>query len=252
MKNKNIFIFLVLCLCACASSSMLLGMSEVLKSAGKSFLGESVECAKIVGKSLLRESVESSKIVAGSIGAACIYGIANDQVSARVCPEYFTEGFNKQNVSYFPNDGILGWVKKQLQTTKSPTKIGLIWGVIATWWMGAYLSVPVMIASRRGSWPQLTMENLIKPTGVALGFMGASSAIAGLVGYIKAKKGTVGKNPWDWGADGVPEQAMNRFIADSYAHQVAYASGALAGLGLAAWAVLKRCSLQAMAHAHSS
>src|SRR5436190_782619 len=58
-------------------------------------------------------------IIAMCTGAAIVYGVVHDQVTARVCVEYFTIG----------HPPVFG--------TDDPTLLGLGWGVIATWWVGA-------------------------------------------------------------------------------------------------------------------
>lgn len=59
-------------------------------------------------------------IVLFSIAAAIFYGIAHDQITARVCVEYFTIG-------HLP-----------VFKTTSPTLLALGWGVLATWWLGCH------------------------------------------------------------------------------------------------------------------
>ena len=57
-------------------------------------------------------------IVVLCIGSAVIYGILHDQITARICVEYFTIG----HPPIFP--------------TESPTLLGIGWGILATWWVG--------------------------------------------------------------------------------------------------------------------
>ena len=52
------------------------------------------------------------------IVAAVLYGIIHDQVTARVCVEYFTIG----------HPPIFG--------TDNPTLLRIGWGIVATWWVG--------------------------------------------------------------------------------------------------------------------
>lgn len=63
-------------------------------------------------------------MVALSVLAAVVYGILHDQITARICVEYFTIGHAR------------------LIDSDSPTVLGLFWGVVATWWVGLPLSVP--------------------------------------------------------------------------------------------------------------
>jgi len=59
--------------------------------------------------------VESLKIILLSIAAVILYGIVHDQVTARMCVEYFTIG----------HPPIFG--------TDDPTLLGVGWGILATW-----------------------------------------------------------------------------------------------------------------------
>ncbi len=58
--------------------------------------------------------MEELKIIILCLGAAVGYGIAHDQVTARVCVEYFTVGH------------------PPVFQTDSPMLLGLGWGVLAT------------------------------------------------------------------------------------------------------------------------
>jgi hypothetical protein len=57
------------------------------------------------------------------------YGIVHDQITARICIEYFT-------VFHPP-----------VFRTENPTLLGLGWGVIATWWLGAIMGVLLATAA---------------------------------------------------------------------------------------------------------
>ena len=66
-------------------------------------------------------------IVLFSIAAAVFYGIAHDQVTVRVCLEYFTIGH------------------PPVFKTTSPALLALGWGVLATWWVGLPLFMPTTV-----------------------------------------------------------------------------------------------------------
>ena len=68
--------------------------------------------------------MESLKIIALCIFSAVLYGILHDQVTARVCVEYFTIGH------------------PPVFATESPTLLAIGWGIIATWWGRAVLGHP--------------------------------------------------------------------------------------------------------------
>jgi hypothetical protein len=74
--------------------------------------------ARFIGKEALwtmKTLIESLKIILLCIVAAIVYGILHDQVTARVCVEYFTIGH------------------PPIFHTDDPTLLALGWGVIATW-----------------------------------------------------------------------------------------------------------------------
>ena len=77
--------------------------------------------------------MQSAKIILLCIAAAVIYGIVHDQITARVCVEYFTIG----------HPDIFG--------TDSPTLLAFGWGIVATWWAGVLIGVPLAFTSLLGS-----------------------------------------------------------------------------------------------------
>jgi hypothetical protein len=114
---------------------------------------------------------ESLKIVLTCVFAAVLYGIVHDQITARICIEYFT-------VFHPP-----------VFVTNSPTLLAFGWGVIATWWMGAFLGVLLAIAARTGSRPKLPAVNVLKPVMKLLGWMAGSAVFAGLLGFVLTRQG---------------------------------------------------------------
>ena len=63
------------------------------------------------------DGVQVTAIILRSVLAAAGYGIIHDQITARICLEYFTIGHTP------------------VFATTSPTLLALGWGVIATWWL---------------------------------------------------------------------------------------------------------------------
>jgi hypothetical protein len=147
-----------------------------------------------------------------SVGAAILYGIVQDQVTVRVCVDYFTVGH------------------PPVFDTTSPTFLALGRGVIATWWMGLILGVPLVVAARAGSRPKLSARHLIGPVAIVLGGTAAASLAAGLAGWFFAKMGWVRLVPDP--ARLVPEERHHRFIANLWAHWAAYGSGTVGALTL--------------------
>ena len=164
--------------------------------------------------------MQSLKIAALCIAMAICYGIVHDQVTARVCVEYFTIGH------------------PPVFNTESPTLLALGWGIIATWWVGAMLAVPATLAARVGSWPKLTAANLRRPVALLLVAMAAASLLAGFAGYFMARADLV----WlvEPLASRVPRERHATFLADLWAHSAAYGVGFLGGLAVCIWVLVRR------------
>ena len=75
--------------------------------------------------------MQSVKIVLTCIGAAVVYGIVHDQFAAHICVEYFSV--------FHP----------RVFATQSPKLLALGWGIVATWWVGAFLGLILAISARR-------------------------------------------------------------------------------------------------------
>lgn len=168
-----------------------------------------------------------ARIVAVCILAAVVYGLVHDQITARVSLEYFTIGHPK------------------VIDSKSPTLIGLVWGVIATWWMGLLLGVPLAACCRVGTRPRIRARDLLPWLGVTLGGMAVLAVLAGLAGEFAAAQG------WLWLvgplAEAVPKERHAAFLSAMWAHSASYGGGVLGGIGLCVHALRAR---RAVAAAH--
>ncbi|MCA9283601.1 MAG: hypothetical protein KDA22_00185 [Phycisphaerales bacterium] len=149
-------------------------------------------------------------IVALCIASAVAYGILHDQVTARVCVEYFTIGH------------------PPVFSTESPTLLGLGWGVIATWWVGLLIGIPLALAARAGRRPPRSARSLVRPILVLLAVMAGCALIAGVAGFVLGERGAVVLlEPL---ASRVPEDRHARFLADLWAHSASYAVGFVGGI----------------------
>src|SRR5690349_12479623 len=130
--------------------------------------------------------------------AAVIYGIIHDQITARICVEYFTIGH------------------PPVFATGSATLLGLGWGLIATWWVGLLLGIPLAIAARVGPRRKRTAASLVKPILVLLLIMGCCALVAGMAGFVLARHGAVVL--FEPLASRVPPERHLYFIVDLWAH----------------------------------
>ena len=94
---------------------------------------------------------QSLGIITICVLAAVVFGIAHDLITAHYCVEYFTV--------HHPH----------VVDSKSPLVMALVWGVLATWWMGAAAGVILWIANTAGPLPNLRWRDLRLAVMRALG-----------------------------------------------------------------------------------
>ncbi len=149
--------------------------------------------------------MEFAKIVALATLAAIAYGVVHDQITARICIEYFTIGH------------------PPVFRTTSPTLLALGWGVIATWWVGLPLGVALAFAARAGVNPKRAARSLLRPAAVLLGAMAICAGGFGIAGAWLAQHGyTTLSEPL---CSILPQSRQIRFIIDAWAHAASYLSG---------------------------
>ena len=159
-------------------------------------------------------------IVALSVAAAVVYGVLHDQITARVCVEYFTVAHAR------------------IVDSDDPTVLGLVWGVVATWWAGLMLGVPLALAARVGSRPKRSVKSLVRPILGLLGLMAAFAIAAGLVGFTLGRSGNV-MLP-DQLKEQIPAAKWPAFQACALAHQASYNVAFIGGGMLIAWVWVSR------------
>jgi hypothetical protein len=166
--------------------------------------------------------MQSLEIIGLCVVAAVVYGIVQDQITTRICLEYFT-------VFHPPI----------LNSTHSPTLLAFGWGIIATWWVGVLLGIPLAIAARAGTRPKLAARDLLPLIRSLLLVMAVCAVLAGIAGFAW---GTVPHEV----AQLLPPQVHRRFVADWWAHNASYASGFVGGVVL--WVLayrMRRCVARA-------
>jgi hypothetical protein len=151
-------------------------------------------------------------IVGMSILAAVCYGIVHDQITARICVEYFTVGH--------PN--IFG--------TNNPTLLGLGWGIVATWWVGLIVGIPLASAAQDGELPKRSVKSLVRPICILLGIMACGAALAGVIGFFAAKAHLV--HLVEPLASAVPADRHILFLTASWIHLGSYSIGFVGGFVL--------------------
>jgi len=152
--------------------------------------------------------MEALKIVALCLLAGAVYGVLHDQVTARVCLEYFTV--------FHPD----------IFHTQSPTLLAFGWGVLATWWVSLTLGILLAIAARVGSRPRVSAQSLLPKLLKLLVIMGLFALAAGISGYFLQGLGM------EYYATGIPKQIRHAFYADLWAHNASYLTGFVGGIAL--------------------
>jgi hypothetical protein len=166
---------------------------------------------------------EEAKAVGGilniALAAAILYGVLHDNVTARVCVEYFTIGHPRVIAS------------------ESPTALALVWGVLATWWFGAFLGLALAIAARAGRRAKWGPRDVVKPVSVVLAATGVASFVGGCIGYRRA----LAHDYPSWlGELTLSPNTEFWFVVDLWAHRAAYLAGLVFTVALCAFVAFRR------------
>jgi hypothetical protein len=155
---------------------------------------------------------EAAAIVAVCVGSAVAYGVLHDLVTAHLSVEYFTVAH--------PYLGI-----------DAPILLALVWGVLATWWVGVLLGVPLAFAALLGPRPAVTARALRPALARLLVVMGVAAAATMLLAAIATRDGFVLPDPL---FDRVPRDRHGRLAVAAVGHSVSYFVGFLGGIALIA------------------
>lgn len=163
-----------------------------------------------------RESwLPHAKVILLCLGGAVGYGIVHDQITARLCIEYFT-------VAHPPLPFL---------HTDSPTLVGLAWGVAATWSVGLALGIPLALASQSASnRPPLPIAQVRRNIVILLTVMAIAALLSGVTGFELSRRGVISM-PDGW-ADYIPRSHHNGFMAAWFAHCASYLFGIVGGIFL--------------------
>jgi hypothetical protein len=147
--------------------------------------------------------------------AGVSYGMLQDQVSARLCPEYFTLFHNP------------------IQGLTNPTLLGLAWGFLATWWAGMLLGYIAGLFATLGSAPKLAPREIVVPLLILMGGIAATVAISGFSVWLNSENLRVSVDP-EVGRM-LPRQRHVSLLVVACYHLVAYASSFAGSLVLCVW-----------------
>lgn len=148
------------------------------------------------------------------------YAVGQDQVSARLCPEYFT-------VFHNPIPGVT-----------DPTLLGMAWGFLGAWWGGAILGYTAGIAATSGSHPPMPIRDLIRPLMVLVAGVGFVSALTGAVTYRHAEFFAIRLDP-RFEAQVPADRARMLFVVANY-HLAGYIAAGVGSVGLCVWIARQR------------
>jgi len=164
--------------------------------------------------------MEYFKILGLCVLCAVVYGLVHDQVTVRICVEYFTIGH-----------------PKVIEST-NPTVLALVWGVIATWWAGAIVGCLLALAAQVGNSPRLTARELFRPILWVFAAMAMCATLAGVIAYVCGVNG-VYLVPDD-SVVAMSDRWRVGFITCLWAHNTSYGVAAIGGLALIVWTRWKR------------
>ena len=149
------------------------------------------------------------EVVLLSVFAACLYGVLHDQITSRVCIEYFT-------VAHPP-----------LFHSTSPTLLALCWGIAATAGIGAAFGFVLAMVSRADGRAPYPIFDLCRSILLLVVVMAACALIAGTVGYQLSHRGVISIPTVLYRV--VPAPQHDRFMAVWFAHGASYLVGLAGG-----------------------
>jgi hypothetical protein len=148
--------------------------------------------------------LEFLRIIAGCTVAFIIYGMLQDQISARLSPEYFT--------IFHP----------RIEGVTEPFWLGIFWGFLGSWWGGMIFGVSLALTAQLGKKPKLNYDQLNSRIGFAILCVGLASLFTGLsVGFILTRVPVTLPEPWSLQ---IPPQRHLGFLIVACVHATTYLS----------------------------
>jgi hypothetical protein len=154
------------------------------------------------------------------VAAMSGYGMLMDQVSARLCPEYFT-------VLHNPIPGLT-----------DPTLLGVVWGFVGACWGGAIMGYAAGVTATAGRKPPLSVRELVRPMLAVVAGIAVTTAVTGASADRHAEMFSIRLDPsWD---EFVPPQRHRAVFVVACYHFAAYVAAVVGGVVLCAWVARER------------
>lgn len=162
------------------------------------------------------------RVNAALLGATLMsaFGVGMDQVSARLCPEYFT-------VLHNPIPGLT-----------SPTLVGLVWGVLGAAGGGLIFGYAAGLAATAGPLPPWPVRRLVRPMLLTVVGVGTVVAITGL-GVWHTASG-LGVRLDGVYAEAIPPERHAATVTVASYHVAAYLSSIAGSVALCLWVGTRR------------
>jgi hypothetical protein len=163
---------------------------------------------------LARPSTRARATLLG-VGMLTAYGMLMDQVSVRLCPEYFT-------VLHNPIPGLT-----------DPTLLGLAWGFLGAAGGGVAMGYLAGLTATIGRKPPLTTRELIIPMLLLVGGVTMATAVTGAIVAIHAATFEIHLDPLF--QKRIPVERHHSLFTVACYHAAAYASAILGSIVLFDW-----------------
>ena len=126
---------------------------------------------------IAKDALEVGKVMVMCTIAAVTYGVVHDLITTQVNFDYFASDRTHHGPytrKYYPC----------VYKANNRVLYALLWGTVATWWVGLPLGAMWGLAARCGNGREkLGWRDLVRPAGVCLGCMLATSLVVGLKDY---------------------------------------------------------------------
>jgi len=142
--------------------------------------------------------------------ASVIYGLVHDQITIRICPEYFT--------IWHPH----------VVDTNDLTVLALVWGFIATWWMGAILGTVIGASAILGRRPLPPFRCIVRWIVAILAGSAACATVTGLVFWIL--RINIPYAVFDSRMSATSLEVQRRFTIDLAIHNASYNASAIGAI----------------------